>query len=185
MIGVCPKIVCTANYLRYNLNEQEVTVAKSKSTKEIVPLTIHPVFQHHFCYSLSKAGTLFRGLLETTLKSHKLVAPQAGIIRILAGHGEYNQNQLAQEMNMDKASMVKFIDGLEKHGYVKRSTDPKDRRSKLLTITAKGRVLEKKIIEQHTELEEEILKQFPAEDQQTLRRLMPQVLQAVLNYYNK
>lgn len=151
---------------------------------EVIPTTIHPLFKDRLCYSLSKSGVLFRTILENSLKDYGLVPPQAGILHILNGYGEFNQNLLSQEMNIDKASMVKFIDGLEKLGHVKRTTDPKDRRAKLVTLTPKGKMVQKKISEIHSKIEKEIFKDFKKSDVDYLRELMPQVLQSVLNYLN-
>lgn len=113
-----------------------------------------------------------------------LTPPQAGLLHILVGYGEYNQLLLGQEMSIDKASMVKYIDGLESKGFVQRKTDPKDRRSKLVTVTAKGKTVQKKIFEQHKKLEDEILRDFPPEEIEALRVLMPKVLTALLSYIN-
>lgn len=159
-------------------------MAKKKLIPESIPLTVHPLFRSKLCYSLSKSGVLFRSILEESLKEYKIVPPQGGILHILNGYGEYNQNLLGQEMNIDKASIVKFIDGLEKLGLVKRSTDPNDRRSKLISLTAKGKKVQKEISVCHTELEKEIMKDFSAEEVETLRELMPRVLQSVLNKLN-
>jgi DNA-binding MarR family transcriptional regulator len=153
---------------------------KKKAPEEIIPKTVHPLFRERLCYSLSKTGVLFRQLLLDSLKEHKLIPPQAGILHILNGYGEYNQNLLGQEMNIDKASMVKFIDGLEKLGLVKRTTDPADRRAKLLSLTAKGKTLQKKIFHEHSLLEEKILAPFTEQEKKTLRHLMPLLLEQVL-----
>lgn len=159
-------------------------MAKKKLMPESIPLNVHPMFRKKLCYSVSKTGVLFRSILEESLRQYKLVPPQAGILHILNGYGEYNQNLLGQEMSIDKASMVKFIDGLEKLGFVKRSTDPNDRRAKLIALTAKGKTVQKKISESHIELEKEIMKDFSCDEVEVLRELMPRVLQAVLNKIN-
>ena len=151
---------------------------------DTVPKTVHPLFKQRLCYSISKSGTILRSILEITLAKHKLNAPQSGILHILAGLGDYNQLQLGQEMSIDKASMVKFIDGLEEQGLVQRKTDPNDRRAKLLTLTAKGRTLQKKILEQHKKIEASILKDFNKQEVEALRELMPRVLEAILNHVN-
>jgi DNA-binding MarR family transcriptional regulator len=156
-------------------------MAKKKLISETIPVTVHPLFRDKLCYSLSKTGMLYRSLLEKSLADFGIVPPQAGILHILNGYGEYNQNLLGQEMNIDKASMVKFIDGLEKLGMVKRTTDTNDRRAKLVTLTSKGKLIQKKISDDQERLEKEIFKGFKKKDIDYLRDIMPQVLQSVLN----
>jgi DNA-binding MarR family transcriptional regulator len=159
-------------------------MSKKKLIPEFIPTTVHPMFRSKLCYSLSKTGVLFRSLLEDSLKQYKIVPPQGGILHILNGYGEFNQNLLGQEMSIDKASMVKFIDGLEKLGLVKRTTDPNDRRAKLIALTTKGKTVQKKISEIHLNLEKEIMKDFSAKEVEVLRELMPRVLESVLNKMN-
>ena len=157
-------------------------MAKKKLIKETVPNKVHEIFRKHFCYSLTKAGVLYRAVLEHSLQGYEILPPQSGILHMLADMGEYNQNILGQEMNIDKASMVKFIDGLEKLGLIKRTIDAKDRRAKILTLTPKGQKVQKKILERHMELEKEIFKDFSAKEKDTLRELMPKVLCSVVQY---
>jgi DNA-binding MarR family transcriptional regulator len=45
---------------------------------------------------------------------------------------------LAARANMTPQAMGELIDDLEKHGYVRRTPDPRDRRAKLIVLTAKG-----------------------------------------------
>ena len=159
-------------------------MSKKKLIPEVIPTSVHPMFRSKLCYSLSKTGVLFRSILEDSLRKYKLVPPQGGILHILNGYGEFNQNLLGQEMSIDKASMVKFIDGLEKLGLVKRTTDPADRRAKLIALTPKGKKVQKEISEIHQNLEKEIMKDFSSKEVETLRELMPRVLESVLNKLN-
>lgn len=160
-------------------------MAKKKLTTEPIPTKVHPMFQNMVCYSLSKTGVLFRMLLERSLTDYGLIPPQAGILHILSGYGEFNQILLGQEMSIDKASMVKFIDGLESKGMVQRKGDPHDRRAKLVTLTEKGKRVQKEISKIHRKLEADILKDFTREEVEAIRTLMPRVLGAVLDKINK
>lgn len=152
--------------------------------KEHIPCTVHPLFKDKLCYSLSKTGVLFRVLLEMSLQEYGLLPPQAGILHILNSHEEYNQLVLGQEMSIDKASIVKYVDGLEKLGMVLRKTDPNDRRAKILQLTAKGKKVQKEISHLHKKLEDKIMKDIAPKDVELLRRLLPEVLAAVLNELN-
>lgn len=160
-------------------------MAKKTLIPEFIPKTVHPLFRDRLCYSISKTGVLFRTILEQSLAEYKILPPQAGILHILNGYGEYNQHLLGQEMSIDKASMVKFIDGLEKLGLVKRKTDPKDRRSKFVSLTPRGKITQKKIFDLHRQLEKTILKEFSESEIKVLRDLMPRVLESVLGHLNK
>jgi DNA-binding MarR family transcriptional regulator len=157
-------------------------MAKKKLISE--PLNVHSLFRDRLCYTLTKTGVLFRLILEKSLEDYHIIPPQAGILHILSGYGDFNQLLLGQEMSIDKASMVKFIDGLEKLKLVKRKVDPKDRRAKLVTLTEKGKKTQKEISKLHLRLENEVLGNFSEKEMNTLRELMPRALEAVLDHLN-
>lgn len=155
-------------------------MVKKKLISEHIPKEVHPLFKDKLCYSLSKTGVLFRMLLEQSLQEYGLFPPQAGILHILSGYGQFNQLLLGQEMSIDKASMVKYIDGLESLGMVERTTDPQDRRAKIVTITKHGRKVQKEISRIHQKLENEIMDGFSTKEIETLRELMPRILSSIL-----
>ncbi len=66
-----------------------------------------------------------------------LVLLQAGSLR----HGE-----LAERTFRDRTTLTRFLDGLEKKGYVKRERAPDDRRSILLSLTQESMDLMQKLL---------------------------------------
>jgi DNA-binding MarR family transcriptional regulator len=54
-------------------------------------------------------------------------------------------NQLADAVVLSPTAMSRFVDRLERDGYVRREPDPEDRRALQLTITRDGRALLKKM----------------------------------------
>jgi DNA-binding MarR family transcriptional regulator len=105
---------------------------------------IHPELKDFLGYSLTKIGFRIRHRMEEILAPEGLVAPQCGILRLLERVGPQTQVDLGQHMLIDKATMVRMLDGLESLGLAVRKEHAEDRRAKVLTITAKGiRVLEK------------------------------------------
>ncbi|GGF33036.1 MarR family winged helix-turn-helix transcriptional regulator [Subtercola lobariae] len=47
--------------------------------------------------------------------------------------------QLANELNMTKQAMGELIDELESNGYLERTSDPNDRRARIIYYTEQGR----------------------------------------------
>lgn len=47
-------------------------------------------------------------------------------------------SELARRANMTPQAMGELVDDLEQLGYLRRTPDPKDRRAKLIVLTAKG-----------------------------------------------
>lgn len=146
---------------------------------------VHPGLKVFFGYTLYKAGIIFRSMMESKhLHKYDLTAPDCGILYVLHTGSVVNQLTLGQELGIDKATIVKLIDKLEGHKLVKRDVDPTDRRSKLVSLTAKGALIIEKVRLVRTKLETEIFQQFSKEDEAQLRRLVPQFLEALMNVKN-
>ena len=52
--------------------------------------------------------------------------------------GDLNQTDLAEELYLDKASIVRMLDYLEAEGCIVRRQNPRDRRAHLLELTPKA-----------------------------------------------
>ncbi|MFG2001784.1 MarR family winged helix-turn-helix transcriptional regulator [Spirillospora sp. NPDC048911] len=58
----------------------------------------------------------------------------------LAGHGPMSQRELSERLSFDPGDLVAVIDLLERHGYVERHRDARDRRRYSLHLTDAGRL---------------------------------------------
>jgi len=68
------------------------------------------------------------------------------ILRYLWGEQDGSrQQELADKIGKDKASLTKLLDNLEKRNLVKRMADETDRRSKKVWLTASGKKLKEKV----------------------------------------
>ncbi|TSJ44834.1 MarR family winged helix-turn-helix transcriptional regulator [Fluviicola chungangensis] len=54
-------------------------------------------------------------------------------------NGLISQQELADQLLMDKVSMVRILDALQKDGFIERKTNPNDRRERQLHITPKAK----------------------------------------------
>ena len=148
-------------------------------------IKVHPALKVFFGYSLYKAGLIFRTLMERKhLNIYDLAAPECGILFILSKGEVANQLSVGQDMGIDKATMVKMIDKLESLKLVKRDVDPTDRRSKLISLTPKGNTTLEKIRTLRNATEDEVFTAFSKEDEAHLRRLVPQLLEVMMNIKN-
>jgi DNA-binding MarR family transcriptional regulator len=117
---------------------------------------VHPALKSYFGYAFVKAALKYKFMLSSELNSFNIVSPQLGMLKLLHVLGPVSQIQLGQEMGIDKASMVKFLDGLEKNKWIQRMTDKKDRRIKLVGVTTKGLEAIKKL----TTIQQKVVKEF-------------------------
>lgn len=55
--------------------------------------------------------------------------------------GDINQTLLGEELYLDKASVVRMLDYLERENCIRRVQNPEDRRSHLLELTPKAKMM--------------------------------------------
>ena len=75
-----------------------------------------------------------------------LTLEQYFILNILNNEEDLILQELAEIVDRDKSAVVRLINGLEDNHFVARTTDPDDKRRKILLVTKPGiKVLEKAI----------------------------------------
>jgi len=71
-------------------------------------------------------------------KFKELSKNQPMVIKIIGMEGEIMPSTIGNYTGMDKSSLTRMIDDLEKKGMVFRKNDPEDRRKVLVSLTEKG-----------------------------------------------
>ncbi|MFC4913307.1 MarR family winged helix-turn-helix transcriptional regulator [Actinomadura gamaensis] len=66
------------------------------------------------------------------------LTPRMHCVLVHALEEERTQNQLAEIGDMDKTTMVVTVDALEREGLAERRPSSKDRRARVIAVTAKG-----------------------------------------------
>lgn len=138
---------------------------------------IHPTLQNYAGYCLSKAAMRGRSLVDSELKAYGVVAPQYGILSMLANVGSMTQVELGGYMAIDKATMVRMLDGLEELGYLKRVAQAEDRRSKKLVLTKKGETTLVKMSAARNRAEEAFFGILTDKEREALRAITRKLLQ--------
>ncbi|AKB81280.1 Transcriptional regulator, MarR family [Methanosarcina barkeri 3] len=75
---------------------------------------------------------------KITSKFKNLSKNQPVVIKIIGMEGEIMPSTIGKYTGMDKSSLTRMVDDLEKKGFVFRKTDPEDRRKVLVSLTEKG-----------------------------------------------
>lgn len=137
---------------------------------------IHPRLTTYVGYGLHKIALRLRAKVDEKIADFGLVAPQYGMLLILKIEGTMTQAELAQYMAMDKATMVRMLDGLEEQTYVKRSPSASDRRAKLIEVTATGQRILGALEKRRVEAEREFLAPLSAEERTQLRQVVSKLI---------
>lgn len=82
-------------------------------------------------------------LARRRLEPLGLTVQLCGVLIRLA-EGALSQHELGEQLGIDRTTVVELIDELERKGFVERRRNPADRRSYLLTLTARGRAFQKR-----------------------------------------
>jgi DNA-binding MarR family transcriptional regulator len=185
------KIVSFANYLWYKLNnmKKQKRLQSPKPDKMATPgscgpvdfddvTKIHPALQASLGYCLFKSSSIYRARLELAIKSLNLNVHHLALLSVLSNEkSSTNQNQMCDELGVDKASMVKLIDHIEKQKLVERVNCAEDRRVKFLHLTSKGLSTLAKARKIKQGVEAEYLKPLTPEEQSSFRSILPRLIQ--------
>jgi MarR family transcriptional regulator, organic hydroperoxide resistance regulator len=119
--------------------------------------------------ALNKRLKQFHG---KTLKEAQLTPPQYMILSLLQEKDKRPFKELANLLGCTRATVTGIVDTLEKKGLVSRSPNPGDRRSMLVTLAEKGRLLLEKSPELQQTFASCCLDVLPPQDILELYRLL-------------
>ena len=117
---------------------------------------------------LMRATESMNNRLSRHLAEQDLTMSQFGVLEALLHLGPLNQKSLAEKLLKSGGNITLVIDNLEKNGWVERQTNPEDRRSVLVHLTAKGEELIEAYFPQHLQ---KIMDEFSNLSDQELEQL--------------
>jgi len=93
-----------------------------------------------FIYLVFTAQNRLRMYIRDELMAAKvkITLVQAGILFLLQEKDCRAMSELGQHLSLDNSTITGLTDRLEKEGFVRRQTNPKDRRISLIHITREG-----------------------------------------------
>ena len=88
----------------------------------------------------------------TDLHDREITYEMLQVLIVLWKKNQVNQQEVANTVQKNKASLTPLIDNLVKKKLVTRSEDPGDRRNKIISLTPTGKQYKKKFAPMMTEL---------------------------------
>jgi MarR family transcriptional regulator for hemolysin len=88
--------------------------------------------------ALTKVSRKMRTAFNQQVTAHGLTYPRARALFQLAKKQHMTQSELALELELQQATVVRLVDRMEEVGLIERRPDPKDRRVNLLFLTPRG-----------------------------------------------
>ena len=91
---------------------------------------------HQLLYRTYQAQS---SVLQPAREAFGLGRGQPKILSFLLSGGKSSQSEIALQLSLDPASVSRMAETLCQNGFICRSDDESDRRTRLLSLTAKGR----------------------------------------------
>jgi DNA-binding MarR family transcriptional regulator len=92
-------------------------------------------------------------------------------------------NEIALELEVTQGTVTFLVDGLEKEGFVKRTSDAEDKRTVYVELTEKGMLLGSKITPAVARLAAQLCSEFTEEEKAVFVDLMVRFLRAARSIY--
>lgn len=138
---------------------------------------IHPALKASFGYCLFKGSSIYKAKLEDAIRILGINVHHLALLSVLSTDKSTNQNQMCDELGIDKASMVKLIDHIEKQKLVERVPCATDRRVKYLHVTPIGLSTLTKARKIRETIEEDFMKPLTDAEKATLRSVLPRLIE--------
>jgi DNA-binding MarR family transcriptional regulator len=100
-----------------------------------------------------------------------------GVLNLLA-KGPVSQQELGEQLGIDRTTIVELIDELERQGVVLRRRNAADRRSYALSLTPKGRTVQKRASRAFDEAADEFFEALKSSERQLLSDMMRRLIVA-------
>lgn len=97
-----------------------------------------------------------------------VTAMHAMVIGYLADHGETYQRDLETEFQVNRSTITKIVQVMERRGYIRRESVPRDRRLKRLVLTELGVDLKDRLQRCVEETNREFMEVLPPEEGEAL-----------------
>lgn len=106
----------------------------------------------------------------------ELTPSQIQALRYITYHGTMSQQELVEDMGVDKAAVTRLVAGLEARDYVTRIPDPKDGRAKLIRATESAMHVKADVIALEEAYYNWLLEGLDPEERETFSRMMDTLL---------
>jgi DNA-binding MarR family transcriptional regulator len=123
-------------------------------------------------FLVAKAHQRLWSLFSEQIKNIGTDIPCCGVLHLLQENGPLSQQQLGRLLRIDRTTMVKMVDQLEKIKMARRKDHPEDRRVYLVEITPAGRKALTALQKVADQMERKLLIGFTEDERMLIRRAL-------------
>lgn len=126
-------------------------------------------------FIINHAGRRLSQLLALHYQPYDITTEQWSVLNRLSEQDGISQKDLAQRSEKDQTNITRIVDHLERKGLVERHSNAEDRRSFLLFITDKGKLLNQELLPIEKEVVNSALQGLSEEHIELLRDMLIQI----------
>lgn len=127
-------------------------------------------------YMLAQACKFHKSAIASKFQQIGLYTGQEMILNHLEKHGQVAHNDLAEAVGIKPPTLTTVLGRMEKNDLVQRSKSEQDKRIQLVSITSKGKKVQKEVIGLWMQVEETTFDSFSLEEKILLKRLFQQIV---------
>lgn len=131
--------------------------------------------EERYGYATTKTSRSILRFLAGHLKSYSITPEQWTVLKRVSEHEGLSQKELSVLSDKDPATLVKILDILEREQLITRATNPNDRRSYFIFITAKGSELRNRVDQDLDQVFGQILEGIPEEELSIFSKVLQQL----------
>lgn len=115
--------------------------------------------------------------IDKDLMEYDLTTSQSRVLFFIyfRGKEKTSMKDIEEHMKVTHPTVIGIVKRLEEKGFVTTSSDPEDRRVKLVTITQKTTKMIKKLDQGKRKMDERLLKGFTEQETKELRRMLSRI----------
>ncbi|MCL7998500.1 MarR family transcriptional regulator [Brucella sp. 21LCYQ03] len=122
--------------------------------------------------AMAKVNRKLRTVFDARVKERGLTLARARTLLTLIEQEGLYQKELAEVLEIENATMVRLIDGLERQAFVERQAVEGDRRAKRIVMTEEGKALAQQVVDLAAEVRVDLLEGISDDDLNTTLQVM-------------
>ncbi|WP_420593770.1 MarR family winged helix-turn-helix transcriptional regulator [Deinococcus sp.] len=149
---------------------------KRAETATLDTATFPPEFLNHLGFVMNRVAEKLNAQVAQVTLPHNLTVAQYGLLLLLQANGPQAQIELSQRVGLDRTSVMRTVDLLEKRAFVRRDPDPSDRRKHSVVLTDAGAALLDQTLPDVQQAEREVTGLLSGSEQTQLMELLRRLL---------
>lgn len=136
-------------------------------------------------YLLADCARHMRRIFDERMREIGVTGPQARLLMTLAAHEGEQQSYYANLLEVEPITLCRMVDRMVEAGLIERRTDPRDRRARLLSRSARAQAMAPNLQAEIDGLIDDIQSGFTPGELETLHNLLSRMSEKLVATGNR